>query len=64
MSSMEASLRHQRSMLEKFLAQWEEALAHSSTDDDNEVHVSGDMNLDALNNKWLDPSYNLVTLSK
>ena len=64
MSTLGASLVHQRSMLDKFLAQWEEALVHSSTDDDNEVHISGDMNLDALENRWLDPTYHLVTLSK
>ena len=64
MSSMGASLGYQRSMLDKFLAQWEEAVEHGNTDDDNEVHIMGDMNLDALNSRWLDPSYHLVTLSK
>ena len=63
MNSMGASLRDQRIILEKFLTQWEEALAHGNNDEENEVHVSGDMNLDSLNNRWLDPSYHLVTLS-
>ena len=60
---MGGSLRDQRIILEKFLSQWEEALVHGNIEDENEVHISGDMNLDALNNRWLDPSYHLVTLS-
>ena len=63
MNSMGGSLRDQRIILEKFLSQWEEALVHGNIEEENEVHISGDMNLDALNNRWHDPSYHLVTLS-
>ena len=30
----------------------------------SEVHVAGDMNIDVLNGKWLEPSYSLLSLSK
>ena len=63
LSNMGGSLRHQRTMLEKLLGQWEEALTIDKIDEENEVHISGDLNLDALNNRWLDPSYPLVSLA-
>ena len=52
LSNIGGSLRQQRIILEKFLVQWGEALAYGSVDSENEVHISGDMNLDALNNRW------------
>ena len=63
-STLGASLGDQRKLLEKFLAQWEEALAHNNPSEANEVHISCDMNLDALGNLWLEPAYHLVTLSR
>ena len=42
----------QRTYLEKILSQWEEASVHNNSTDINEVHISGDMNLDALDGKW------------
>ena len=46
------------------LNQWEIATEFQATDGANEVHIMGDMNLDILNNKWMDPNYSLVTLSR
>ena len=63
-SSLGASLSDQRNLLEKFLFQWEEAAVHTNPSESNEVHISGDMNLDILDGKWLRPDYPLVTLSK
>ena len=58
------SLRAQRSNLEKFLAQWESATEYGNPAELNEVHISGDMNLDSLNNKWLQSDYHLLSLSR
>ena len=63
LSSMGGTLGHQRVMLERFIMQWREALVYGNPNEENELHISGDMNLDALNNRWLEPSYPLVTLS-
>ena len=63
MNRLGGTLRHQRIMLEKLLSQWEDALVHANVDEENEVHISGDMNLDSLNDRWLDPSYHLASLS-
>ena len=51
-------------MIEKFLLQWEEAALHNSSNEPNEVHISCDMNLDSLNERWLRPDYHLVTLAR
>ena len=63
-STLGSSIASQRNCLGKLLHQWEEATIHNNQADTNEVHVSGDMNLDILNGKWLWPSYNLITLSR
>ena len=63
-STLGASIAAQREQLGRFLLQWEEATTLNNTNDTNEVHISGDMNLDSLNGKWLRPDYNLVTLSR
>ena len=63
-SSLGSSLQSQRKYLEAFLHQWEEALVHSNPEECNEVHVSGDMNIDVCKQKWLRPDYHLSTLSK
>ena len=52
------------SVLEKFLNQWEEATKSGTSVEPNEVHIAGDMNLDALNGRWLDPNYSLVSLAR
>ena len=63
-STLGSSLGDQRNMLGKFLEQWEEALEHNSTTEANELHICCDMNLDALDDRWLQPTYHLVTLSR
>ena len=50
--------------LEKFLAQWEDAAVHNNPDEPNEIHIAGDMNLDALAEKWMRSDYPLVTLAR
>ena len=63
-STLGAGIRHQKVVLEKFLNQWEEAAVHDNPDDTNEIHISGDMNLDALNDRWLETDYHLSSLAK
>ena len=63
-SSLGNSLNVQRSILERFLYQWEMALEHNTPAEPNEIHVSGDMNLDCLGGKWLKPGYHLLSLSR
>ena len=58
------SISIQRQSLQVFLQQWEMAVEHGAPVEPNEVHVSGDMNLDCLGGKWLDPDYDLLSLSK
>ena len=53
----------QRKYLEILLGQWERALEHNNHNDSNEVHVTGDMNLDALDDRWLNKNYHLYSLS-
>ena len=45
------------------LSQWEDASVHGNPSEPNEIHVMGDMNLDALNDKWLSPTYHLAGLA-
>ena len=63
-STMGSSLASQRKTLEIMLAQWEDAVVHDSHDQFNEVHIMGDMNLDTLNDRWIQPDYSLLSLSK
>ena len=63
-SSLGNSLSAQRSNLELFLNQWEMATEHNSPAEPHEIHVTGDMNLDCLTDRWLDPTYHLLSLSK
>ena len=58
------SLSAQRSMLERFLNQWELACDHNRPSEPNEVHISCDMNLDCLDGRWLQPGYHLLSLSR
>lgn len=62
-STLGSCMAGQRDHLEKFLMQWEEASVHNGSET-NEVHISGDMNLNALNGRWLESDYHLVTLSR
>ena len=63
-STIGASLVAQRKYLEVLLSQWEKALSHNQQCEVNEIHISGDMNLDALDNRWLRKSYYLYSLSE
>ena len=63
-SSMGGSISNQKVYLNKFLSQWEAATDYSSVTEPNEVHISGDMNLDFLPAKWLQPSYRLYSLTR
>ena len=58
-SSLGSSLNSQRQYFARFLNQWEEAITHSNLTEANEVHVVGDMNIDMLAGKWLQPDYHL-----
>ena len=63
-STLGNSLQNQRDYLEKFLLQWEKASDIPNGGQPNEIHVSGDMNLDTLNGKWLEPTYHLISLAR
>ena len=40
------------------------ATEHNSPAEPHEIHVTSDMNLDCLTDRWLDPTYHLLSLSK
>ena len=63
-STLGSNMSTQRTSLNKMLAQWEAATRYGGQDQSNEVHVSGDMNIDCLNGRWLDASYSLVSLGR
>ena len=63
-SNLGNSLNSQRSNLEIFLSQWEAAAEFNNPAEINEVHICCDMNLDCLDNRWLQPDYHLITLSR
>ena len=63
-NTLGGSMAAQRAALEKMLGQWGEAVVHENPEQPNEVHVAGDMNLDCLNGRWLEPDYSLVSLSR
>ena len=54
----------QRNYLATFLEQWEAATQYGGRAEPNEVHISGDMNIDVYQERWLHPDYHLVTLSR
>ena len=47
-NTLGSSMSAQREALDKMLGQWQEAVVHGNPDNPNEVHIAGDMNLDAL----------------
>ena len=64
-STMGSSLAHQRQYLEKMLNQWRLAYDDKQgTNSQNEIHIMGDMNIDASDDRWLNPNYSLVSLSR
>ena len=54
----------QRNYLDILLAQWENAAVHQNNNGTNEIHITGDMNLDSLHGRWLDKNYYLYSLAK
>ena len=62
--SLGNSLRNQKENLEKLLLQWENASELKTGQDSCEIHIMGDMNLDAMYGNWLKKSYHLYSLSK
>ena len=63
-SAMGSSVNHQKDYLNIFLGQWEAAIEHNNATEPNEVHISGDINLDYLPARWLQPSYRLHSLTR
>ena len=63
-STLGSSMAAQRTTLDRMLLQWEEAVSHGTSGATNEVHIAGDMNLDSLGGRWLEPGYSLVTLGR
>ena len=63
-SRLGSSIGQQRQYLDIFPSHWEEASVHGNPNEPNEIHISGDMNVDTLNGKWLKSDYHLVTLSR
>ena len=63
-STLGSSMAAQRSSLEKMLEQWEDAVVHGNPETPNEVHIAGDMNLDSLGGRWIEPGYSLVSLGR
>ena len=63
-SAIGNTVNDQKIYLERFLAQWEAATVHCNPEEPNEVHICCDMNIDTHNEKWLESSYPLVSLSR
>ena len=59
-----ASLKCHREHLELFMKQWESASEIRVGNEPAEIHIVGDMNLDALNGKWFSSSYHLFSLAR
>ena len=54
----------QQTYLNVFLDQWDSAVHFNSSAEPNEVHVSGDLNIDVLEDRWLEADYPLLFLSR
>ena len=63
-NTLGASLKCQREHLELFMKQWESASEIRVGNEPAEIHIVGDMNLDALNGKWFSSSYHLFSLAR
>ena len=50
--------------MNSFLGQWEAATRYGNTSEPNETHICGDMNIDTLGGRWLQPDYHLAPLSR
>ena len=58
------TLAAQKTTLDKQLLQWEKAVSHGNHNTPNDVHITGDMNIDNLKGRWLQFDYALVTLAR
>ena len=58
------SIKDQQYCLEKLLNQWDMASDIKLSGQPSEIHICGYMNLDAMNGKWMNPSYHLYKLSR
>ena len=63
-SSLGAAMKDQRIYLEKFLHQWEVACDRNYGGESPEIHLAGDMNIDAYNGRWYNKSYHLNSLAE
>ena len=54
----------QEAYMSRVLDQWEAATLYGNSSQPNETHISGDINIDVYNDRWLEPDYKLVHLSK
>ena len=63
-SNIGGSINAQRLKLDLLLSQWEKAVDFGNPNGVNDLFICGDMNLDCLNNNWLNPHYHLYSLSQ
>ena len=54
----------QQAYMSQLLNQWDSAVEYGNPDQPNETHVCGDFNIDVYKEKWLDPNYSLINLSR
>ena len=54
----------QENYLSTFLNQWETATYHGGVAEPNEIHISGDINIDVSYGRWLHPDYPLISFSR
>ena len=63
-SMLGSTINDQKTYLNNFLQQWEDAVDHGQPSEPNEVHFSLEMNLDYQKENWLQPSYRLCSLTR
>ena len=63
-SMLGSTINDQKTYLNNFLQQWEDAVDHGQPREPNEVHFSLDMNSDYQKENWLQPSYRLCSLTR
>ena len=50
--------------MSKVLDQWEAATNFGNSSQPNETHICGDINIDMYRDRWLQPDYSLINLSR
>ena len=63
-SNIGGTIIAQKQKLNLLIDQWEKAILFGGPQEPNDIFVLGDMNLDSYNNAWLNPDYNLYSLSQ